>query len=180
MRYVSYATKPSSPVSTWNRDDNDDDNRRGGKDGGHDSGSGMDWDRGRGDHNDHDDNADCRRSSGGQWRCSGHNGHSDGWDRNDALRKYLRLRPIIYPAPIIYPYPGRPRGGKQDIDIDVKNVYNIEQPDTVPTSGGRDVPPPVDPTPDVSGGFSLAGLPSWGLPAIVIGGVLVLVLVMKK
>ena len=198
MRYVSYATKPSSPSGTWDRDDDDDaaatpavgvppkpqgSNERGGRnDGrgdwdrndGNDSGSGKDWDRGRGDHNDHDDNADCRRSSGGQWRCSGHNGHSEGWDRDDALRKYLRLRPVIIQRPVIMPRPII-RGG-QDVDIDVKNIYNIEQPDVAPP------PPPVmeAPEPEISGGFSLNGLPSWALPAGAIGLVLVLVLLMKK
>ena len=190
-RYVTYATKPSSPASTWDRDDDDNapsnptttptvppvipptttgDRNNRTDDYKHNSGSGKDQDRNRDDHDD----SDCRRTSGGQWRCSGRNGHSEGWDRNDALRKYLRLRPIIYPVyPVVRPIIRRGGGNKQDVDIDVKNIYNIEQPDLQP-------PPVAAPEPEMSGGFSFDNLPSWAIPAGALGLVLILVLVLKK
>ena len=150
---------------------------------------------------------DCNRTRNG-WECIGPRGRVWAEKKSDAIDEYTsRPGPFLFPAPIfippligptILPPPvlGRPwiRGGRRywndnnnDVDIDVKNIYNIKAPDTVPTSGGRDVAPPVDPTPDpapaptkASGSFSMSGMPSWLLPVGAVGLILILVLVMKK
>lgn len=137
---------------------------------------------------------DCNRTRTG-WECLGPRGRVWAEKKSDALDEYLhRPGPFLFPGPIVLPsipmFGGRPLIGRHDdIDIDIKNEYNIEAPrqqqetmPTVPTSGGRQVPPPTDPTPEpeVSGGFSMQGMPSWLLPAGALGLVLVLVLVMKK